>query len=387
MNNLTQEIPISLIRGGGFYWVQEKARLIRPNTWDLQRRLPLAIAIAWLPLLVLAFIHGGFRDLHALFVDYRVYARIFIAIPLLLIGQITMEIRFRQMAQQFLDANIVRLQDLPRFHEIMQKARRLRDAKLPELLAMVVVYAQAGYFLESGRMRYASWAIQSDTNSITAAGYYSILVAHALFLGLLLIALWKWAIWVYVLSQISRLNLQLDATNGDLNGGLGFLGEVPRAFVPVVLAISAVIGATWRSQMLAGQLTLNFLYWSAGLLAVLILLVFFLPLALFTPKLIREKREGSLKYGALQHLHSLQFRAKWTEHRNEHIEELLGNPDISSLADLSSSFRNVENMLIFPFRKSASIALLLALAFPMIPVVTTQIPVKELIKDLFEAMH
>ena len=387
MNDETQEIPISLIRGGSFYWVQEKARLIRPNTWDLQRRLPLAIAIAWLPLLVLSFVHGGFRDLHALLVDYRVYARIFVAIPLLLIGQITMEVRFRVMAQHFLDANIVCLKDLPRFREIMQKARRLRDAKLPELLAIVIVYAQAGYFLESGRMRFASWAMQPGSNSITAAGYYSILVAHALFLGLLLIALWKWAIWVYILRQISGLNLQLDATNGDLNGGLAFLGEVPRAFVPVVLAVSAVIGASWRAQILAGQLSLNFLYWSAGLLAVMILLIFFLPLALFTPKLLREKREGNLKYGTLQHLHSLQFREKWTEHRNEHIEELLGNPDLSSLADLSTSFKNVEDMVIFPFRKSAVIALLLALAFPMIPVVTTQIPLKELIKDLFQAIH
>src|SRR5262249_6356242 len=177
---------------------------------------------------------------------YRVYSRIFVALPLLLIGQITMAVRFRVMAQHFLDANIVRLQDLPRFRELMQKARRLRDAKLADILAIVIVYAQAGYFLDAARMRYAAWAIESGSNPITAAGYYSILVAHALFLGLLLIALWKWAIWVYVLRQISGLNLQLDATNGDLNGGLGFLGEVPRAFVPVVLAVFRGVWGTLR---------------------------------------------------------------------------------------------------------------------------------------------
>jgi hypothetical protein len=387
VNEPIQEIPISLIRGGSLYWVQEKAKLIRPQTWDLQRRLPVALAVAWLPLLVLALIHGGFQDLHALLLDYRVYARVFIAIPLLLIGQIMMEMRFREMAQHFLDANIIRIDEIPRFREIMQSARRLRDAKLPELLVILAVFAQAGYFLESGRLHFASWAVQAGSNSPTAAGFYSILVAHALFLTLLGIALWKWVIWVYVLRQISRMDLQLDATNGDLNGGLGFLGEVPRAFVPVVLAISAVIGATWRSQVLTGQAGVRHLEWTAGFLAVLILLIFFLPLALFTPKLLHEKRDGSLMYGSLRHLHSLQFRQKWTEHRNEHVQQALGNPDFSSLADISTSFKNVEDMVTYPFRKSAVVALLVALALPMIPVITTQIPFKDLLKDLFEAIH
>ena len=387
MSDAASDIPISLIRGGSFYWIQEKARLIRPHTWDLQRRLPSALAVTWLPLLVLAMVHGGWLDLRALLTDYRVNARLLVAVPLLLIGQITMETRFREMAQHFLDANIIRLEELPRFREIMQTTSRLRDAKLPEIIALILVYAQVGYFFSSGRLHFAAWAVDSHSNAITPAGYYAVLAGHALFLALLAMAMWKWVIWIYVLYRISRLNLQLDATNGDLAAGLGFLGEVPRAFVPVVLSISIVIGATWRAQVLAGQQTLAYLKWPAGLLAVLILLIFCLPLLLFTPRLLREKREGNLKYGALQHLHSLQFRDKWSEHRNEHIGELLGTSDVSSLADLSSSFKNVEDMVAYPFRKSTALALLVALALPMIPVVTIQIPFQELIKDLFEAIH
>ena len=56
--NTAVKLPISLIRGGTFYWVQEKARLIRPRAWDLQRRLPLAVAVAWVPLLILTAAHG-----------------------------------------------------------------------------------------------------------------------------------------------------------------------------------------------------------------------------------------------------------------------------------------------------------------------------------------
>jgi hypothetical protein len=44
-------------------------------------------------------------------------------------------------------------------------------------------------------------------------------------------------------------------------------------------------------------------------------------------------------------------------------------------------------MSAYPFRKSSVVAFLLALAVPMIPVVTTQIPLKEIMKGLFDAIH
>ena len=386
MNHTDTESSISLIRGGTFYRVQEKARLIQPNRWNLSIRLPLVIAIAWLPMLLLVATHGS-SDLYAFLTDYRVYARVFIAIPILLLGQITMESQFREMCQHFLDANLVRVSDLPRLQKILQKAVRLRDSKLPELLILVAVYLEIAYLLESGKLRNVSWAIDSVSGSFTPAGYYSLLVAHALFLGLLALAIWKWIIWILVLWDLSRLTLQLDATDGDLSAGLGFLGEVPKAFVPVVLAVSAVIGANWRYQILSENVPLLSLKFPAGVLAVIILAVFLLPLLLFTPKLIREKKEGGLKYGSLRHLHSLQFRSKWVDERNDHVESLLGTADVSSLADISASFKNVEEMSIFPFQKSGAIALLAGLVIPLIPALTAQIPLKEILKTLLDALH
>jgi len=373
------------MRGGSFYRIEEKASLIHPRAWDLQRRVPFAIALAWLPLLVLAAFHGGIADLRALLVDYRVYTRVFIAIPMLLFAQVTMETRFRDMAQHFLDANIVRIDELSRYRHIMQKTRRLRDARLPDILIIIGVYAQVAYVLESGRLQFAAWAV--DANGLTPAGYYSLLVTQALFIALLLIAAWKWTIWVYVLQRTSRLRLQLDATNGDLTAGLGFLSELPRAFLPLVFALSAVMAANFRSQVLTGQTTLDALTWPAVVFAALTLLVFFLPLGVFTPALVREKRVSTRRYGAMQHLVSLRFRDKWTNQPNEQVARLLDGPDVSSLADLSAAFTNIERMRAFPFRRSTVIAFLLALALPMIPVLTTQIPLKEVLKQLLEAVH
>lgn len=312
----------------------------------------LAIVIAWLPLVAFTTMRSGLSpggDFWVLLSDYRVYARVFVAIPLLLLGQIVMEAHFREMAQHFLDANLVRVEDLPLFRNIMERACRMRDAKLPEILAILAIFVEIAYLLQSGRLRFVSWAVEAGTNALTPAGYYYMFVAHVLFLSLVAIALWKWIIWIAVLWDISRLDLQLDATDGDLAAGLGFLGDVPKAFVPVVLAVSAVIGATWRFQVLAGNVTLGSLRLPTGLLAVIALLIFLLPQLLFTPKLIKEKKEGNLKYGSLRHLYSLQFRKKWLEEHNGQVDGLLGTADVSSLADISVSFKNVEDMAVCPF--------------------------------------
>jgi hypothetical protein len=247
--------------------------------------------------------------------------------------------------------------------------------------------SQSFYILRSGRLRFASWAIDAGSQTLTPAGYYSMLVPQTLFLGLLAIAFWKWAIWVFVLHRLSRLNLQLDATNGDLTSGLGFLGELPRAFVPVVLAVSSVVGAAWRSSVLNGHATLDDLRWPVVVFAVMLVVVFFLPLAFFTPPLGREKRAGTLKYGALQHRLSLEFRQKWAGHRHQDAREFLGNPDVSSLADTSSAFKNVEQMVTYPFRKGAIAAFVVALALPLLPVLTTQIPFRDVMKMLFDAIR
>jgi hypothetical protein len=385
MNKTEQEMPISLIRGGTFYWAQEKIGLIRPHQWNLGKRVLLAVVLAWIPLVVLAAMHGG-NNLQALFSDYRVYARAFVAIPLLLIAQVGMERRFREMGRYFLDANLVRAEDLGHFRAIMEKARRLRDAKLPELIVVVAVYLQVGYFLESGKLSNSDWAVGVG-GGFTPAGYYSVLVTQALFMGLLGLVLWKWLIWILVMRDLSKMDLQLDPTDGDLCAGLGFLGQTPKAFTPVLLAISVVIGAAWRHEVLANQVALSSLTMPAGLLDVVVAVIFVAPLALFTPLLLKVKRQGLKQYGALQHLHSLQFRKKWVEERNEHVAELLGNPDFSSLADISASFKNVHEMKAFPFSKSVVVGLVLALAIPLLPVVTTKIPLKELLKGLLKALH
>jgi hypothetical protein len=385
-----REIPISLIRGGSLYRAQERIWLVRSGSWTLERRLIIAIALAWLPLIVLTAARGDLRELTALLTDYRVYARVLIAIPLLLIGQIAIERRFRDHGQHFLDARIVRTSDLSRFREIARKTRRLRDARLPEILVVVAIYLQLAVTVDSGPLASAPWAKNVATGALTAAGYYSTLVTQPLVLLLMAIVLWKWLIWAAFLFRVARLDLQVDATNGDLTGGLGFVGDAPRAFVPAVVAVAAVVGANWRAQVVAGEIVVQALIWPAAILALITLGVFLLPLAVFTPILLREKRRSVRRYGSIQHRMSLRFRQKWTEEYRERPESadlLLAGPDVSSLADLTSAFSTVDTMRTYPFRAQAVIALAAALAVPLIPSVTSQIPLTQIIKGLLQAVR
>jgi hypothetical protein len=387
VNESPPDIAISLIRGGALYWIQEKAGLIRPRTWDLHRRLLFVIAIAWLPLLILAAVHGGWADVRAVLADYRVWARVFIAVPLLLVGQIVMDIRFHDMALHFADANLVGRDALDRFVAIMRRARRLRDATLPELIIAIVVYVEAGYLSVSKTWVLTSWSIDAGRGALTPAGSYSLLVTQPLFLILLAVTAWKWAIWARVLAQIARLPLHLDATNGDCTGGLGFLADVPVALVPAIAASSVVIGANWRTQVLVARTALDAFTWPAIAFAVINVAVGVLPLVVFVPQLVRERRYGMRVYGSLQHLHSLQFREKWTTDPAAHAGDLLGTPDVSSLADISSGFKNVDGMVVYPCRRQTLVVLLLAAALPLLPVLTTTIPLAEIVKTLFAAMH
>jgi hypothetical protein len=77
---------------------QQAVGLIRPNKWNLGRRIAVLIVITWLPLLVLTALLNS-QGWDSLLKDYRVHARLFIAVPVLLFGELLMEVRFRSLGE------------------------------------------------------------------------------------------------------------------------------------------------------------------------------------------------------------------------------------------------------------------------------------------------
>jgi hypothetical protein len=143
---------VSLIRGGPFYQAQRATRLIAPDHWNLGRRIAFAVAIGWLPLVVITAISKP-SAMGDLLRDYRVTARMLVAVPVLLMGQTVMESRFRMIVRHLRELDLLRPHEVVRLNAIIERLLRLRDSLWPELVMIALVYANVGFASSSASMR------------------------------------------------------------------------------------------------------------------------------------------------------------------------------------------------------------------------------------------
>lgn len=386
--NVTATQPeLSLVRGGPFYRAQQSARLIRPDEWNSARRMIFAIALTWVPLVLLTVLFRP-EGLASLLRDYRVYSRLFIAIPVLLLGQPLMDSRFRMVMQHILEANLLGDQDLALLNRTKLRLLRLRDALLPEatILLLVVVHTATSF---RGMVDATPWLTYGVVPQIqlTPAGWYAVLVSGTVFQFLLGLALWKWLLWSIFAFQLSRLNLRLFATHPDGHGGLGFLALTAEAFTPISFAASTVIGSTWRYELPNQGLKPTALRLPAIVLLAIIALVALGPLAFFVRRLAALRRLGMEEYGVLGQIHSAEFHQKWINHRAGHEEEFLTASEIGTLSGYSRSYNKLERLNPFPADKANFIELAISVVVPMLPVLLTMFPVIVIVKDLLKALR
>jgi hypothetical protein len=378
---------ISLVRGGPFYRAQQATRLIDAKRWNLGRRITFAVAVGWIPLVLITLLFNP-RALLGLLTDYPINARMLVGVPVLLIGQLVMENSVRTILQHIQDANLLRPADTDGMDQTLLKLIKLRDSIIPELVIILAAYAHVFQLTHAHLMLARPWALAGVPPGLhlSAAAWYFVLVSQLLYQFLLGISLWKWFLWSLFLFKLSRLDLQLVATHPDKHGGLGFLGMSPLAIAPTMFVVATAVGSTWRTEIFRTGAHLMDFKLQAIVLLVAVILIAFGPLVFFVPKLGRLRRQGILQYGVLAQLHSTEFHKKWMANRAGHEDEFLAAPEISSLTDFAASFENIENMKPFPFDRGAFFALLMAVALPMLPVVLAEIPLVEVLKGLLSAV-
>jgi hypothetical protein len=376
------------IRGGALYRFQEMARVIRPKRWSVGRRILIAVLIGWVPLVALTAMSGSRASLVALLKDYRVLARVFIAVPLLIAGKPLIRERFRLMVKHFSDAGLLGPADSPKFRSILTTIKRLEHAWFPKL-ALVAFGSVSGFlFVRNHLMFDAPWSVRVIGTSITqsSAGWYFELVTQTIYMVLLGRALWEWVLYVLFFWRVSWLQLQLVPCDPDQSGGLGFLGYSLTAFIPVVIAASTAMGSALCYQASHSVFSRASPMTVLALWVAVILLIFVGPLAIFGPKLALLHRMGSLQYGSLAHLHAEQFHEKWVQERRGHMGELLAAREIMALNNLAASFDRLRKMNPLPVDKITLIELTAAAAVPMIPAIMTQVPLTELLRMIFRAL-
>ena len=379
----------SLVLGGPLYQLLRRSHLSGEALDLLRRRLVIIPLLAWLPLLGLSAFEGqalpGRVAVPFLF-DIEVHARFLVALPLLIVAELVVHQRMRFVVRQFLERHLIPESALPRFHELIESAFRLRNSVVAEALLIGFVYVVGitffwrHYVALSVGTWYAMPTPRGLKLSITGLWYAYVSLPIYQFL----LARWYFRIfiWIRFLCQVARIELSLVPTHPDRVGGLGFLENTVYAFGPLALAHGAMLAGTIANRIFYAGAALPQFMLEIAVVAGFLLCIVLGPLLVFAPQLAQAKRTANREYGALAERYVRAFDAKWVRGGAPADEPFIGSSDIQSLADLANSFEVVRSMQLAPISKQAVLQLLVATFIPVAPLVLTMMSVDEVLKKL-----
>jgi hypothetical protein len=377
----------SLVLGGPLYQLLRRARL-SDDVLELQRRRVIVLsALTWLPLLLLTAATGhlvGGVQVPFLY-DIEVHTKFLLALPLLVVAELTVHQRMRTVMATFHARELVPAVSRDRLEAAVASAFRLRNSVPVEVALLAFVYLVGitivwrQYLSLDAATWYATPAPDGSTLTLAGAwyGYVSLPISQ------FLLCRWYFRvfIWARLLWRVSRIELQLVPTHPDRVGGLGFLSNTVFAFVPVILAHGVLLAGVLANQIFHAGAKLTDFRLEVLLLVIFLVLVVVGPLLAFAPQLARAKRAGLREYGNLAQRYSRAFDAKWVR-GDEPDDALLGTGDIQSLADLGNSFSVVKEMRLVPISKEAIFQLAVVAVAPIVPLLLTLMPLDELLRKL-----
>jgi len=385
----------SLVLGGPLYQLLRRSHLADDALELVHRRILAGVLITWLPLLLLSTWEGrawrGVVEIPFL-LDAETHARFLLALPLLIVAELTIHLRMRRLLAQFVARDLIPEAERPRVDAAIGSAMRLRNSLAGELLLIAIIFG-IGIPLRSYLAVAAStWATGSAAGSgsgfvnLSLAGWWQALVSLPIFQFLLVRWYFRMFIWTRFLWQVSRIKLRLVPTHPDRVGGLGFLANVVYAFTPLLLAHGVLLAGMIANRIFFdGAKLQQFTVEIIGGVGALVFLVL-CPLMVFAGQLARAKRAGLGDYGTLAQRYTREFDTKWLRGGRDAAEPLMGSADIQSLADLGNSFEVIKTMRFAPFSKETVFQLGVITLVPLTPLLLTMISLEELLKRLLSAV-
>lgn len=386
------DTKFSLVIGGPFYRLQQRLGLLGQDLLPHWRTALLFVSLAWLPPAILSALQGVAvnpdLELGGYFLDYSVYARFVIAIASLVMMEKVAEGRIAMMIDQFLGAQLLTSENRDRFYALLRRADRWTSFSAVEIVLLVIAFvfslnAAMVYLSTFGNSWFGS--LVDDKKAISWAGWWTLAVSLPLFWFLLLRWLWRLIVWSVLLRGISKLKLRLVATHPDQSGGIGFLAMFPMTFSFFVFAISCVTASVVLQEVSHAALSLEKVGALFAVWFVLMLAIFIGPLLVFSPLLMRLKDKALLEYGKLATVHNTEFEQRWIR-SSEGSAELIGTPDISSLADLGADYQAIRSMSAIPVSFPVLRSLFFAAGLPWLVIPLTQIPLLELLSMVAQAL-
>jgi hypothetical protein len=346
------------------------------------------VLLAAVPLIFLANAQGvaaGRRVQLPLVKDLTVYAVLFGAPWILVVGEVVNR-RIRYAVRYFEVAPLVPEKRRQDFDDAVTRTAGMADAWLSDVVLLVLSVVLGWLDLSAAHAipGHSSWRWIGTPTALSWAGRWFWLVTLPLYQFLLLRWLWRLVLWTLWLRRVSKLDLDLLATHPDRAGGLGFLADAQAAFNLMLIPVAVVFSsraAFWIQYGGGSPDQLKYVLLAFAILAIVIVQG---PLFVFTPLLVLARRRGILQYGALADAYVHDFHGKWVMGRKPPDEPLLGAADIQSLADMGNSLQVVRGMRVAPIGLPELAATALAAIVPMLPLLSTVIPIQDILKKVLE---
>ena len=383
----------SLVLGGPLYQLWRGTLLADDTLHLLHRRVLAMVLLTWVPLLLLSIVEGhawGASVTLPFLRDVELHVRLLLALPLMVMAELTVHQRMRPVVGQFVDRGLIPDAARPQFDAAIASAARLRNSVAAEVLLIAFVYiVGVGVIWRTQvALDVASWygAPAEGRLQPSLAGWWLGFVSLPLFQFLLLRWYFRLFIWARFLWQVSRIDLRFVPTHPDRAGGLGFLGAVAYAFAPVLLAQGAMLAGMMASKIFYAGATLpEFKVELIGLVALMVFAILG-PLLVFGPQLEAAKRAGLREYGTLAQRYVREFEGKWLRGGAPAGEPLIGSADIQSLADLGNSYEVVRGMRFVPFTGQVVLQLAVTTLLPVLPLMLTMISLEQLLERLLKVV-
>jgi hypothetical protein len=381
-----------LFEGGPFFRLLRKGLgEIRLEPRSIARTLAACVLVTWAPMAVLAALQGvalGPSRAESFLFDAAMFARFWVALPLLLLTADACGPRLQRLVHYFEDAELLREADREHFRANVESAMRACDSGKMELLLLGLAFLDGAYLVAVVFPGVpVSWRTAGPGGQLTLswACWWLVLVSQPVYSFVVYRLLYRMLVWWKFLWRTSRLDLRLNASHPDGAGGLSFLGMSLSKFGFPAFALTASLAGGLANLVLHGEFKVEMYRYTVLFFVGIIVALFTGPLLFFYLQLKQTKVLGKLGYGWLSRRQLSRFEQKWVRDRGAD-EAILGAQDFSAVIDLSSTVGNVHSMRLLPFTYRELVPLISATLAPFLPVVALEIPVKEILKQLMKLM-
>jgi hypothetical protein len=378
----------SLVSGGLIYSVMKKLDILQKGDPRLMKSAILFAAITWLPLAIMTMIDGTFagENVTLTFIeDFTVHTRLLLVLPFLILIEKLIDPAYDDYLNS--TRRLIDGKDESAFHAITQKADRLSNSWIPEIVFIIMIYTIFITNLDILDLSISRWSLDEGDGGIDLAGTYYLFFAIPFYQFLIARWAWRWVVWAYSVFKISRLNLRIEASHADQIAGLEYMGLVPMTFCFLSIGFSSIFSAIIAEDIIYDGATLKEYYYPILFFVILIPIVLHLPLLSMIPNMLKAKARAMNKFSSLIQYHNNLYREKWMEGQLPKDEQILGSLDNSSMSDINGSYQQaVKDMSLVPINQKSLIGMILLLLIPFLPLLFTMYSLKDLVDKLLKVV-